>query len=658
MSKKPIKIKKDDYDRVLITEVFPHETPIIFTGSGLYRQIKRVGEKGPIHDSIINTFVGNKVSGRSVKKNYTVPFEYKIRKNSSELRRLKIIHPIAQWKYKEFYKNNHNLLIHYCSVSPSSIRAPTKVAGSYYRKSLWESINKYRKGSVSTLVDDDVSKYSPSFFCYRGYDRLYKFFDSEEFFDLEKRFSVFWSADVSKCFDSIYTHTLSWAVKDKDSTKKSVDEKEKGTFAQEFDDLMMYANYRETNGIVIGPEISRIFSEIIFQKVDIQAIARLKEVSRLKYEDDYCIKRYVDDIFIFAKNEDVASKVHACYADILLSFNLHTNNSKTIKLKRPFVTTKSRLVSSIKKEVDEFLSRFIDKDDFETIYPKEIINSWALLRNFIGLLKFHCSVNDSNYDEVSSYLIAIFCERIKKLTNCYVVKDEDKSNYLSAICIMLDVVYFLYEVSPSISASYKLCVASIIAIEFSRRAIPDCSPVVYQKIYDSVFFHISKQKISEHNLVEGFVSLETLNLLIMARDLGPDYLFPEQVIESMFEDKKNLSYFEIISLLFYVRDSQNYQGLRRRLFDEVEIKLSNLTDILENSEKAHIFLDILFCPYYCEAKKVELVRRIYGVFGYRLPTENEIVSFVRSLKGEFFQVKWEQVDLLSQLEKKELMRSY
>ena len=35
-----------------------------------------------------------------------------------------------------------------------------------------------------------------------------------------------------------------------------------------FDNLMQSVNARETNGIVIGPEFSRIFAEIILQYID------------------------------------------------------------------------------------------------------------------------------------------------------------------------------------------------------------------------------------------------------------------------------------------------------------------------------------------------------------------------------------------------------
>jgi hypothetical protein len=77
------------------------------------------------------------------------------------------------------------------------------------------------------------------------------------------------------------------------------------TFAQAFDSLMQRANQNETHGIVIGPEISRIFAELLFQSVDQRAILRLRD-NHFELGADYAIRRYVDDVYIFARTTDTA----------------------------------------------------------------------------------------------------------------------------------------------------------------------------------------------------------------------------------------------------------------------------------------------------------------------------------------------------------------
>lgn len=192
--KKKNRIKRSDYNRVLITETLPFETPIIFSNDGLYDQIKSIDGANEIQKTIIRALVLGEEGPKTV--NSTIPYLYKVRKNSNEFRRLAILHPVSQWQIKCFYQKYEHLILHYCSSSPASIRAPRNIASSFYSKSSWENINQYKNGSVALASLDRYVKHSPSFFSYHGYDRLYKFFNSRDYFSLEKRFSVLKTLDV------------------------------------------------------------------------------------------------------------------------------------------------------------------------------------------------------------------------------------------------------------------------------------------------------------------------------------------------------------------------------------------------------------------------------------------------------------------------------
>src|SRR3546814_6195653 len=73
---------------------------------------------------------------------------------------------------------------------------------------------------------------------------------------------------------------------------------------------MQRANYNETNGIVVGPEFSRVFAEIILQRVDQKVIANLA-VNGLVFNRDYEIRRYVDDFFVFSNATEILDKVES-----------------------------------------------------------------------------------------------------------------------------------------------------------------------------------------------------------------------------------------------------------------------------------------------------------------------------------------------------------
>ncbi|MEI7679537.1 MAG: antiviral reverse transcriptase Drt3b, partial [Betaproteobacteria bacterium] len=541
-------INKKDYDRVLITETLPYETPIIFSNEGLYERIVKI-ETAP---KILQTLLRCLVFGEGEAKTHSsIPYLYKIRKDSREFRRLALIHPRSQWKMREFYQKYQDLIVYHCSHSPASIRSPKKVAGSFYFKGVMENLKQYKDESISHFSLEELIKHSPTYFSYRGYDRLYKFFESKDYFELEKRHQVMLTLDVSKCFDSIYTHTMSWAIKDKEFTKAHVSVS--ATFAQEFDELMQHANHRETNGIVIGPEISRIFAEIIFQEVDTVTIRKLKK-EKLEFGEHYAFRRYVDDVFIFCGSEGDAQKVYNCYSDVLLTFNLHANVSKSKTLRRPFVTTKSRLIQAASLEINRFVEKFLELvDGGEVLKPKRIRSGWRLTRSVVASIKSLCSSNQSNYDEVAPYLIAVLSELIKKIASIQAVEDsEDRQlEYRDALLVLLDVLYFLYEVSPSVGSSYKLCTAVILTIRFSRKHIPLIESTLAQRVYELTAGLLAGRSLGGgFNAIDGFLPLEVLNVVLTLRELGEDYLMPEPLLKELFLRAPIHSYFGIISYLF------------------------------------------------------------------------------------------------------------
>ncbi|WP_075256234.1 antiviral reverse transcriptase Drt3b [Herbaspirillum camelliae] len=653
--KKQIKIKKTDYNRILITETLPYETPIIFSNDGIYDRINSVGSSDSVQRIIVRTLILGEEHPSNIHS--TIPYSFKIKKNSTEFRRLALLHPCSQWKVKQFYEKYERLILHYCSESPASIRAPQKVASTFYNKSSWENVHQYKSGSVSLAASDRYAKHAPSYFSYRGFDRLYKFFNSREYFSLEKSFSVLRTLDVAKCFDSIYTHCLSWAVKDKAFTKESV--AVSSTFAQEFDQTIRHGNHNETNGIPIGPEFSRIFAEILFQKIDRLTVAKLKD---LRFGINYTFRRYVDDVFIFADSEATANAVYEVYADQLMAFNLHGNNAKSITYQRPFVTPKSRLIHEAGRQANEFIEKFLEDNSMGVFSPKPIRSPWNLTKNYIESVKSLCSYSAADYDEVASFLISVFTERVKKLVGIDSISETDETSenlYLHAIEVLLDVLFFLYSVAPSVRASYKLSTALILSIRFFKKNCRNLLPTISERVYELSYTLLLDQCDRSHaNRVDGFVHLECLNVALAMRELGGNYLLPEEVIRKLFIDDKHLSYFTIVSCLYYFQDDPRYTSLRGTVLDRVKSELTDLSDILVNSERAYLFLDMLSCPSIAQIEKENWIKSYFAVIKKAPPSRTDLNAFFTVTGKSAWQVSWTDVDLLNSLEKKELKQAY
>lgn len=148
------------------------------------------------------------------------------------------------------------------------------------------------------------------------------------------------SVDLHTFYDSIYTHSLSWAICGKPEAKRyhSTKQPPKPTnfdFADKFDRLMRNMKSQETNGILTGPYTSRIFSELLLAGVD-----------HILAKRGYVFRRYVDDYSFYFETDPEARQAVSDIEDIMREFGLKVNHDKTTIDSFPFDTLsnmKSRL---------------------------------------------------------------------------------------------------------------------------------------------------------------------------------------------------------------------------------------------------------------------------------------------------------------------------
>ena len=338
--------------RSVLTDMLPFEVPPTFTNRGYYRFLRDNNveiEKGQLRwicntnalDQTIRMLFGIDSNiviatelvtewGKQKTRRFvpigkcqmaTIPFNFRVTHNLDG-RTLSVVHPRNQVAVASFYAAHSALIIYHTSVSEFSIRRPVSVSRYVYFK---DKLHEERLDVIAG-VEEENREYEQigSYFVYQKYRNIHRFFESHKYHRSEKKYDAMVQIDVSKCFDSIYTHSLPWAVLGKNQTKFNLDES-KATFAGQFDALMQNLNHRETNGIVIGPEFSRIFAEIILQSVDVELLAKLAETENLVHKIDYEVFRYVDDFFVFYNKESVQIKIFETLQEILKSKKLSIN---------------------------------------------------------------------------------------------------------------------------------------------------------------------------------------------------------------------------------------------------------------------------------------------------------------------------------------------
>lgn len=243
--------------RPVLTDMLPFEVPPTFSNRGYYRflrnnsieiekeQVRWICETTDL-DQTMRLLFGIKPDvgiatevvtewGRQKTRRFvpigkcemaTIPFNFRVTHNLDG-RILSVVHPRNQVAVASFYATHSALIIYHTSVSEFSIRRPVSVSRYAYFK---DKLHEERMDAVAGLEEEDREyEQLGSYFVYRKFRNIHRFFESYEYHECEKKYDAMVQFDVSKCFDSIYTHSLPWAVLGKDQTKFSL-KQSKATF--------------------------------------------------------------------------------------------------------------------------------------------------------------------------------------------------------------------------------------------------------------------------------------------------------------------------------------------------------------------------------------------------------------------------------------------
>jgi hypothetical protein len=645
---------ESDYLRSLITDTLPGDVPIVVSNDGFYRNMKSLDRSSGGHRELIETLL-------KPSKPYTIPYRYNIMRPSGSPRMLSLMHPSGQLAVSEFYKTFGKLVIYYCQRSPVSIRSPARVGRLFFVRGIASNKNKLKGPAIDTTDLETTVSNPASYFAYEGYDRAYKFFNSSEYLRLEKRYSVMYTADIAKCFSSIYTHTMFWATADVRTAK---DNTMAAGFSNTFDRLMQSVNFNETNGICVGAEVSRIFAEIILSEVDRRVISLLRE-SGHRYRVSYEFRRYVDDYYIFCDDEKIAEKVFAALRLGLAEFNLHLNDEKTCRVPRPFITLKSRVTREASTTLNQFFDRFIEVGSSGTgsfVFPKKIWRSQALLRSLLDSVKSSCFDRQTGYEEVSNYLIGALTSRLTSLIDGHqfgsVRPEVTEDQYVSAVLLLLEAAYFFYSVNPSVPSSLRIAQAAIRAYYFFQSTYPDRAPFLAEQVVRWTFQFIKSLRGAPGHRDNDCVPLEAINLLLVLGEVGRSETVAQNAIIEFCGDVSPMKYFEIVSYLFCIKDDPVFATLRDDLFARAVTLVTEKDKVRVDAHAAYLALDILACPYIDRAKRGILLNAIRSSVGFHALSNAQATQAIADFEAEPWFVDWRNPNLLAMIRKKELSAVY
>ena len=199
-------------------------------------------------DSILPAVDFTYPPGNKTKDYVTAPTTVSTYKNDISRRIISVPNPEAFLRTVKLYSDNWDKIVTLAS-SPNSL-SPITYLRSYDSDNSIEEINSENLREAQKAKSDFVEGVKSCIRVALGYQYRLK-------------------VDIANCYNSIYTHSITWAICGKENAKTYMRTKQPPSLKDNYrlgDALDLFTRLQknnETNGIVVGPYTSRIFSEII-----------------------------------------------------------------------------------------------------------------------------------------------------------------------------------------------------------------------------------------------------------------------------------------------------------------------------------------------------------------------------------------------------------
>jgi hypothetical protein len=135
------------------------------------------------------------------------------------------------------------------------------------------------------------------------------------------KFKLLIHTDITNFYNSVYTHSIPWAIHGRENSFK---DKECKLFGNKIDKLIQYANDGRTNGIPVGSAVSDLIAEILLARIDQQVSRRIKDE-----KITFLGTRFKDDYRILVKSEKEKDRILKILCEELEKYNLLISENKT-----------------------------------------------------------------------------------------------------------------------------------------------------------------------------------------------------------------------------------------------------------------------------------------------------------------------------------------
>lgn len=206
--------------------------------------------------------------------------------------------------------------------------------------------------------------------------------------------------DISRFYASIYTHSIPWAIHTKPAAKASMATPalKRSLYGNLLDEAVRNSQDQQTIGIPIGPDTSRVLSEIIGVAIDKDLKSKLPNIIGL---------RHIDDFYFYFKTLADLEKAKSIVQTIIKHYELELNPLKLKIAELPSVTIEPwvtqlrtfKFGTNAKSQKHELMEYFNLAFDFSEKYPNDYVLPYAIPR-----LQF-ITVDNTNFELFESLLL-------------------------------------------------------------------------------------------------------------------------------------------------------------------------------------------------------------------------------------------------------------
>ena len=172
--------------------------------------------------------------------------------------------------------------------------------------------------SLPLKLSDDSFSGSPPLYWWKRVE--------QKSMELSLRFEHILTADLANCYDSIYTHSIAWALHGKETAKKHRDPKKIQYIGNVIDWHLRAMNHGQTNGIPTGSVLMDLIAEMVLGYMDLELTEKLECRKDIR---EYYILRYRDDYRIFVNDLTTGAEIMKSLTEVAMALGFQLNASKT-----------------------------------------------------------------------------------------------------------------------------------------------------------------------------------------------------------------------------------------------------------------------------------------------------------------------------------------